>query len=840
MKHPNRLTQLALCTAIVTALAVTPVLAQTPTQGKPTSSTTARKASQQNPNAKTTQTLQQVVVTGAPTFAGVTRLQASFAITTANQAEIQQANPSSAADILKIVPGVWAETSGGQTGANIELAGFPGGGDAPYVTFSIDGSPVYPVPTLSFMANGSLFRIDDTVERVEVLQGGPSTIFSNGQIGATANFILRQGTDKPTGSIAMTVGSEGRYRVDGFYGGKLSRNWYFSIGGFYRTDNGIRDPQFPANEGGQLTATLSRNFDNGDIMFYARALNDKNLFITDVPLQVSPDGKNVSAFPGFNPLTGTFAGNQLRSVNIQVSPGNPPGTINGNLADGRGSHIHMFGSNLDLYFDNGWSLSNKFNLTSGHMPTNALFNNFAPESFSTFLNDQIASTNSDPAIVAAAGGPATGGSGTYVVGGGAVSPNQSVASLGFWIVDKKIQSFSDETRLGIPLSDNNTLTVGTYLASYSSNDQWYLGNNMLVTATPHAKLINVTLNNGAQLTRNGFLGGPFYALTENWSGRNIAAFLSDQWTLGAWTLDAGWRIEHQRANGSVSNDTSMDLDGNPLTVYNNHTAVENGSFTPITYAHWHGSWTVGANYEINPDMSVYARVNEGPHFPGFDDLRSGQTNVQTVKNFEVGYKYQSPVFYTSVSVFRRIFNGVPYQQFTASGQNITSIYGASSRGVNFTGRYSPTQNLSFNLTGNWQHSVYAHYSSAAVGTSPGFNYNGNILQRQPRLQFRFTPNYDMPTSWGDLNMFFTYTHVGFRYSDIGNSQPLPAYYTLGAGIVANVGKHLQFRLQGSNLTNQIGLTEGNARVTNSGIVNGLEMARPIFGREVFAQIKYKL
>ena len=98
----------------------------------------------------------------------------------------------------------------------------------------------------------------------------------------------------------------------------------------------------------------------------------------------------------------------------------------------------------------------------------------------------------------------------------------------------------------------------------------------------------------------------------------------------------------------------------------------------------------------------------------------------------------------------------------------------------------------------------------------------------------------MPTNWGDLNMFLTYTHVGFRYSDIGNSQPLPAYYTLGAGVVANVGKHLELRLQGSNLTNQIGLTEGNARVTNSGVINGLEMARPIFGREVFAQVKYKL
>jgi hypothetical protein len=435
---------------------------------------------------------------------------------------------------------------------------------------------------------------------------------------------------------------------------------------------------------------------------------------------------------------------------------------------------------------------------------------------------------------------ATTGSGTYVNGGGSVSPNQTVASLGFWIVDKKIKSFSDEVRLNKELFDGNTLTVGGYMASYSSNDQWYLGNNMLVTAQSHARLINASLDNGAQLTRNGVLSGPFYALTENWSGRNIAAFLSDQWTIGNWVLDAGWRVEHQTDNGSVSNDTSMNLDGNPLTVYNNGTAVENGSYTPINYSHTHGSWTVGANYEITPNMSVYGRVNEGVHFPGFDDLRSGQPNLQKIKNFEAGFKFQNRMFYTSLTAFRRLFTGVPFQQFTASGQNVTSIYGASSHGINFTARYTPVKNLSFDLTGNWQHSVYDHYASAAVGTSPGFNYNGNILQRQPRLQFRFTPDYDVPTNWGDLNLFMTYTHVGFRYSNIGNTQPLPQYYTLGAGAVANVGQHLQLRLQGSNLTNQIGLTEGNARVTNSGVINGLEMARPIFGREVFFQVKYKL
>ena len=161
-----------------------------------------------------------------------------------------------------------------------------------------------------------MFRIDESVERAEVLQGGPGVVYSNGQLGATANFILRQGTADPHGDIGLTFGTDHGYRVDGFYGGPLTQDWFFSLGGFYRYSEGVRDSQFPADNGGQLTGTLSHNWDNGKILFYARVLNDKNLFITDVPVTVSGTGKSqsVSAFPGFNPNTGTFAGDGLRGI----------------------------------------------------------------------------------------------------------------------------------------------------------------------------------------------------------------------------------------------------------------------------------------------------------------------------------------------------------------------------------------------------------------------------------------------------------------------------------------------------------------------------------------------
>jgi outer membrane receptor for Fe3+-dicitrate len=62
--------------------------------------------------------IQQVVVTGVAT-GGVRKLDSAFSITTASEEQLKQAAPSSTADILKLVPGVYAEATGGQSGANI-------------------------------------------------------------------------------------------------------------------------------------------------------------------------------------------------------------------------------------------------------------------------------------------------------------------------------------------------------------------------------------------------------------------------------------------------------------------------------------------------------------------------------------------------------------------------------------------------------------------------------------------------------------------------------------------------------------------------------------------------
>jgi len=117
--------------------------------------------------------------------------------------------------------------------------------------------------------------------------------------------------------------------------------------------------------------------------------------------------------------------------------------------------------------------------------------------------------------------------------------------------------------------------------------------------------------------------------------------------------------------------------------------------------------------------------------------------------------------------------------------------------------------------------------------------NGQPLARIPDLRFSVTPSDLQTFSWGTLSEFMTYEHVGQHYQDGTGLNPLGTYYDIGAGIVATIGANWQLRLLGSNLTNQLGLTEGNARFGGNAVQNSVGFGRSIVGREGSIQLKYK-
>ncbi len=786
--------------------------------------------------------LETVVVTGSA-LGGVKKLEASYNIVTANEEQIRQANPKSTADLLKISPGLWPESTGGQTGANIEIAGFPGGGDAPYFTSLLMGSPVYGMPTLSFFETTSIIRLDDTVRAAEILQGGPSVVFAGGQIGATSNFLLKTGTDEPSGSVGLTYGDENLWRLDGFYGFKVADGWYGSVGGFWRTSDGVRDPQFAADEGGQLTATLKRESDRGDLVLYARYLNDKNQFITPIPV-IQRGTDQFSAYPGFDPLTGTYYSKAIQHVHL---PGYPNGGTNADLANGRGADMWFVGANYDHEFDNGWSISNKLLANQGDVDTNALFSGSNP----ALLTDMLYNISTDLGGFDLPVGSATA---TYV-GGGAVAGNQDVIHQGWWFIHKELANFNNDFRLSKEVFEGNTLTLGLYLAYYTMDDEWALGNQMLMTNTPNARPITVSYVDGGQTFQltdpQGFLDYGAFNISQRGHAFNKAFYLSDSWRIDKWLLDASVRFENQDATNRVCNLTNVNLDGNPLTLYNNSVPVCNGTLAITDYDKDFTSWTLGANYSFTDSMSVYGRVNRGGHFADFDNGIRGSTSdnlppIQVVRNYEAGFKFQNELLYADISAYFRDFTGLQYQQTDAQGVQTGEklYYGSESKGVNFIGALTMWDNFRFQVVANYLDGKYTDYDACVpytnIVTGNGCaRIDGQQLQRQPKLRYMLTPSYRFPFDWGDVDAFVTYTHIGDRTQDQSGLQELGSYYTWDFGIQALIGESWQFAVRGTNVTNELGLTESNSRIFGVAAgTGGVVLARPLEGREINFQAKY--
>ncbi|HWW56272.1 MAG TPA: TonB-dependent receptor [Sphingopyxis sp.] len=774
-----------------------------------------------------------IVVTGTASR-GLRRLDAGFSITTVDAETIQRITPLSTADVLKTVPGTYIESSGGVAGLRVGVRGFPMNGGGQFSTVQLDGTTLLPPNTLGFIESFSLFRVDDTVERVEVLRGGPSPIFSNGQPGITLNFLQKTGKDIPEGSARVTVGAEGLYRFDGFVGGKLGEGWYATIGGFYRVSDGIRDSQFRGDKGGQISGTLTRRFDDGEITVWARRVKDSNIFFSGAPLLSGADGK-LDVYPFFDQRKDALAGNDTRLLTFETTPGATPGTIDRDFSDGRTINLTQLGGNFE-FTPGDWRIRGSVGYLSGSADTRAIFTSAVPTTLGAYVAGRVTAINATPSIVAA-GGLATGGTAHFTTSGAAVDASQPVIVAGFWSIDKHIETFSSDLRVSRDIG-SHSLTIGTYFATHDIRDLWYQGNNALLAFEPNARRIDVTLNNGARITQNGFTGYATNNFRDSFEGTNIAGFIADEWKIGdALRVDAGVRVEHYKTNGTVGLASNVNLDGNPLTVYNNSVSVLNGQTRNFEYSKTQVSYTAGANYYLTPRITTFVRLNSGFRFPTFDEVYGGFRTVQKIKQYEWGFKTSNRLLDASLTLFRNDFVGQTYSQqivdpVTGGITTVIAVAGSRTWGAELEGELRPVDNLAigFNAT-----AFRARFRDIDAGVANGVQ-NGYKVPRQPSFQARISPAYTIPFDGGDLTLFGAYTHVGSRFSDIQNLQKLPSYDTLDLGAAVKFDR-FEIQATANNLTNTLALTEGNARII--GTTGGSVIARANFGRSFQATAIYR-
>ncbi len=782
----------------------------------------------------------EIVVTGSANSKGQRKQDAPFAITTATEEAMKDAAPSSTADLAKMVPGLFAEVTGGQSGPNIEVRGFPTAGDAPFVTFQLDGLPIFPVSSLSFLDNSTQLRLDDTVARMEGTIGGPAVLWGAAQPGATINLTQKNGMDNPEGVLRFTTGSGQEERVDGYYGGKISDGWYASLGGFYTTEKGVRDTQYPSDEGYQLEGTVTHTIDDGRIQAYGRVTDTNTQFFTPIPLLASGTGSNtkISAFPGFNPLTGTLFSNANRYVTIDTAPGQ---SLTMDQGRGRGVDTHLFG----LDFDKSWKgldFTNKLSYYAGTTYSVTQFTGNSPETLGQFITDSIngKGVNSLPGAnatvpsAATAGALATSGTATYAGTGQAITNlNQEVIGVGNWYVKKDITAFQDEGRVARDLWDGDRLTVGFYVSHYTSHDIWYLGNDSLLSVTNNPQPIAVTLNNGVKATSAGGVFSPVsYAVDNDYTGNNQAAIIADDWQItDKLKVNAGFRLEHESIDATMEGTTTGDASSDPLALYDYGASMLDGKFTGYSNDWWAHAFSVGADYEVMKNLNAFVSYNQGYVMPTFDDVRNNggaaYETITKVKQVQGGIKTSTDLYSAYLTGFYADFTGQPASQLLANGTTVNYTLNSTTEGAELDATLHPfktmgqyMQGIELAFAGTYQHGTYS-------AGGPGIT--GNEVARQPDLQFRVTPSYSFDLFNGVAKLWATTTYVDSRWADVLDSQFLPSYVTEDIGASYQMDNGLELRFTGTNITNTLAITEGNSRVIGNGTVGGVFLGRPLFG-----------
>ena len=327
-------------------------------------------------------------------------------------------------------------------------------------------------------------------------------------------------------------------------------------------------------------------------------------------------------------------------------------------------------------------------------------------------------------------------------------------------------------------------------------------------------MLNATLDNGTILTRDGFTTGNSYDVNAHYTSSNIAGYLSDEWKMGKLRLDGGVRVERTKLNTVFENSSTGDLDGNPLTAYNNNAAYLNGTYTVAGYHKTQVSWTAGADYAFTSRLNGFVRANGGALLPQFDDLRGNLGSLddikpQTVKQYEVGLKTSTPFYDLYLTGFYNRFHNLFFQDIqivNGQEQNVTAFGGSRAYGARV----------------RWRRAAGARVRNRNSRRGPERQVQGFRRQHRQRRE---------PAAASFHGRGHAVLHVRHRLgpgavvrhlhacrqslSPIDeNLQQLGSYNTLDLGASIDINQRFSIQATVENVTNTLALTEGNIRTVD--------------------------
>ena len=766
--------------------------------------------------------LEEVVVTGVVNPRA--KIKSSVSITTLDVKQVEQSAPRSTAEIFRTIPGIRSESSGGEGNANISVRGVPiSSGGSKYLQIQEDGLPVLLYGDIAFATADIFTRFDRNIAKIEAIRGGSASTLSSNSPGGIINFISKTGKTEG-GSMVTSFGLDyNDFRTDIEYGARIGDGLYFHAGGFYRTGEGVRSPGFTANNGGQFKMNVTKEFENGSVTVYAKFLNDRAAAFMPMPIKVTGSNSNPNweSISGYDATSGTQQSPYLMH-NVGLD-GN--GNVRrGNVADGMHPVSKTLGASINFELADGWKLTNngRFSSNSGQFITPfpaevasaaTIANSFGAGSTLTYANDGTAFNN----------------------------PNGLVSRIHMFDVElNNFNNFMNDLRVTKKF-DKFGLTAGYFKSIQNISMSWLWNSYLQEVSDNNPRLINVTDAGGNLLSTNGLYayGVPAWGncCTRNYDTQynvsapyaNVSFEATDKLS-----LEGGIRFDMGQVNGSFAGSSQTVYDINNDNVISapesSVSAINTANTTAVDYDYDYVSYSLGANYLIDANQSVFARYSKGASakadrilFSGLNYLDGDKINsLDYLAQAELGYKrkfskgYVYATFFTSTTTeeggFEATSNSIIENDYRSMGLEVESSYNV---------------NNDFNLRGGFT------YTKAEI--TSGAN-EGNEPRRQPKMMYNFIPTY----KFGKANNTFGLSFIGQTkaYAQDSNELVMNGFVIVNGFVELGITKGLSLNLAGNNLFNTLAITEAEEGSITANTTN-IVRARPLPGRSLSMALTYK-
>ncbi len=722
--------------------------------------------------------LDAVVVTGSSS--AKSKMRSSVAISTIESEGVTAVTAASATDVLRAVPGIRAEASGGESNANVAVRGIPvSAGGARYIQFQEDGLPLLQFGDVAFATPDTWMRADAGFERLEVVRGGSASVLATGAPGGIINFISKTGQE-PGGSLQLTQGLDfDQTRVDVGYGGRLAPKTRFFVGGFYRVGDGGRKGAHGTEGGGQIRGNVTFELAGKDFVRLSfKHLDDHTPTFMPTPVRYVNGG--IQTIPGLDPRRSAFY-NADWPLDNTLS--NTNGRVTSNIRDGLAARSDALGAEVDLGVGGGFRLQDKFSWSKN-----------AGRFIGIFPGDDVAAAPAGTTFAggATAGQPYTGNKFTAVVF------NTKVNDVGLLANDLKLSR-----EFALDGGSRLSAVAGLYTSAQKLDLTWNFNQYSLSADASGARVLNVPgVVNGAP----GFGGccsnfqDSKYTTTAPYVVLNLEA--------GALTADVGIRHDRQKASGNYfQSNAGLAYD---LTKPN-----------AIDYAFGRTSYSLGGNYALSPDLSLFARYSDGAAYnadritffnnPNLVNGSSPTIPTNKVRQVEAGVKVRGG----GMSLFATLFHAKTDE---VNVDVTTSPIVAKANGYRSNGL-----------------ELEASARFGVVGLLGGLTYtdakqaDGRAPKRQAKLVYQLTP-----TAYIGDALTLGLGLVGTTKSqDDGPAGPLtitlPAYTVVNAFASYAFNDRMTLSLAANNLFNELAYTESN---------DGRGAARAYTGRSVKASLRY--